>query len=155
MTSKLIPATLVVWCSAVLVLLAGGVTRAQAAEMKFQATLVWGTDDAKPPPGKHYKPVQPEIKKTLQELPLKWSNWFEVNSVSFAVPARVNKRVAVSAKCELEIRNLDNSEIEVVLIGKGREVVRRKQLLPRGELLALGGNAPHSTAWLVILKRVE
>jgi len=33
--------------------------------------------------------------------------------------------------------------------------VKRKQSLPKGEMLVLGGNAPNSTAWLVALKRIE
>jgi len=45
--------------------------------------------------------------------------------------------------------------VEVSLIGKGKEVVKRTQALPKGEILVLGGNAPNATAWLVILKRTD
>jgi len=53
------------------------------------------------------------------------------------------------------VSNINGTEVEVSLIGKGKEVVKRKQSLPKGEMLVLGGNAPNSTAWLVVLKRIE
>jgi hypothetical protein len=53
------------------------------------------------------------------------------------------------------VKKLAGSEVEVSLMGKGKEVVKRKQSLPKGEMLVLGGNAPNSTAWLVLLKRIE
>ena len=124
--------------------------------MKFEATLVWGTDESQPPAGKDYKPVSPEIRKKLKELPLKWTSWFEVSQKTFKTPVEASREVAMSDKCQLTVKSAGpNGELEVVLIGKGKEVVRRKQSLPIGELLAVGGNSPNHTAWLVILKRVE
>jgi hypothetical protein len=138
-----------------LVLLACTELRAQAAEMKFQAFLLWGTDDAKPPEGNAYKPVVPEVLRKLKELPLKWAHWFEVNRKDFAVPQGVAKEVTMSDRCQLNVTGISGTEVEVLLIGKGKEVVKRKQSLPKGEMLVLGGNAPNSTAWLVVLKRTE
>jgi hypothetical protein len=109
---------------------------AQAEDLKLQSQLLWGTDDAKPPEGKNYKPVEPDILKRLKELPLKWKNYFD-------------------DKCELNVVRQNNSTVEVALIGRGKEVVRRTQSLPRGQILVLGGNAPNATAWLVILKRTD
>ena len=60
----------------------------------------------------------------------------------------------ISEKCKLILARVVGHELEVTLIGKGKEVVKRKQSLPRGEMLVLGGNAPNSTAWLVVLKRL-
>jgi len=155
MRAKLIPATRLLWFSTALVLLAGAEIRAQAADMKFQACLLWGTDESKPPEGKAYKPVDPEISQKLKDLPLKWAHWFEVNRVDFAVPQGATKDVPISEKCQVSVKKLAGSEVEVSLVGKGKEVVKRKQSLPKGEILALGGNAPNSTAWLVVLKRIE
>ena len=123
--------------------------------MKLQAFLVWGTDDAKPPEGKIYKAVAPDIMRKLKDLPLKWTNWFEVNSKEFTVVLGAVKEVAMSEKCQLNVNKISVTEVEVALIGKGKEVVKRKQSLPKGEMLVLGGNAPNSTAWLVVLKRIE
>lgn len=155
MRRKLIPSATVVWLAMGLAGLACAPARSTAAELKLRAYLVWGTDDAKPPEGKNYRPVEPEIRKKLNDLPLKWANWFEVNRVNFGVPAGTTRKGALSEKCELEVKNLGNGNLEVALIGKGKEVVRRKQLLPKEDILVLGGNAPNSTAWLVIVKRLE
>ena len=155
MRARLIPAPSLCWLACALVLLACGQLGGQAAEMKLQAFLLWGTDDAKPPEGKAYKPAEPDIQQKLRELPLKWTNWFEVNRKEFVVPQATTREVPMSAKCQLHVRGVGGSELEVSLIGKGKEVVRRKQALPKGEMLVLGGNAPNSTAWLVALKRLE
>jgi hypothetical protein len=141
MRAKLIRATGVGWFSMAVVLLACAELRAQAADMKLQAFLVWGTDDTKPPEGK--------------DLPLKWTNWFEVNRKDFAVPQGAIKEVPISEKCQVNVTKISSTEVEVSLIGKGKEVMKRKQSLPKGEMLVLGGNAPNSTAWLVVLKRIE
>ena len=69
MRAKLIPATGLGWFSIALVLLACAELRAQAADMKLQAFLLWGTDDAKPPEGKAYKPVDPDILRKAQGAP--------------------------------------------------------------------------------------
>ena len=155
MRAKLIPATGLLWFSTALALLTGGELRTQAAGMKFQAFLVWGTDDSKPPEGKAYKPVTAEIKQKLKDLPLKWTNWFEVNRKECVVPHIGTKEVPMSTKCQVNVKRVGAAEVEVSLIGKGKEVVRQKQALPKGEMLVLGGNAPNSTAWLVVLKRLE
>jgi len=155
MKARLNPATSFYWLACALALLACGPLSGQAAETKLQAFLLWGTDDSKPPEGKDYKPAELEIQKKLRELPLKWTNWFEVNRKSFAVPQAMAKQVQMSEKCQLNVKGFGGSELEVTLIGKGKEVVKRRQALPKGELLVLGGNAPNSTAWLVVLKRLE
>jgi hypothetical protein len=155
MSARFIHAAGLVWFSTALALLAGAELRATAADLKFQACLLWGTDDNQPASGKAYKPVDPEIRQKLKELPLKWTHWIEVNRVDFAVPQGTTQEVPLSAKCQVNVRKLAGAEVEVSLIGKGKEVVKRRQSLPRGELLVLGGNAPNATAWLVVLKRLE
>jgi hypothetical protein len=155
MRAKLIWATGLGWFSMALVLLACAEVRAQAADMKLQAFLLWGTDDAKPPEGKAYKPVAPDILRKLKELPLKWTHWFEVNRKDVAVQQGAVNEVRMSEMCQVNVTKISGSEVEVLLIGKGKEVVKRKQSLPKGEMLVLGGNAPNSTAWLVVLKRIE
>jgi hypothetical protein len=155
MRAKLIPVTGFSWLVSALMLLAGGAFRAQAADLKLQAFLLWGTDDSRPPAGKTYTPVDPKIRQKLRDLPLKWTNWFEVNRKELAVQPGAIKEVPMSEKCQVNVKKISDFELEVSLIGKGREVVRRKQSLPKGEILVLGGNAPNSTAWLVVLKRIE
>jgi hypothetical protein len=156
MTSKLSPPAITGFLVALMLLLLAGEAPAQVAPLKLEAQLVWGTDDSKPPAGKDYKPVEQEIRKKLKELPLKWTNYFEVNRKLLELPAApASRKAALSDKCEVEVKNLGGSNLEVVLIGKGKEVVKRTQALPKGEALVLGGNAPNATAWLVIVKRLE
>ena len=155
MRAKLIRVTGLGWFSMALVLLACAEVRAQAADMKLQAFLLWGTDDAKPPEGKAYKPVAPDILHKLKELPLKWTHWFEVNRKDVAVQQGAVNEVRMSEMCQVNVTKLSGTEVEVLLIGKGKEVVKRKQSLPKGEMLMVGGNAPDATAWLVVLKRIE
>lgn len=125
-----------------------------ASELKFEAQLLWGTNDPQSPDPRH-KPISDEIRQRLKDLPLKWTNYFEVSRKGFAVADKACKKVTLSEKCELEVKNLGKSAIEVYLFGKGEPVWKRTQPLPKGETLVLGGNAPNATAWLVTLKRLE
>ena len=155
MRIRLITAASFGWLGCALVLLAGAGFSAPAAEMKLQAFLLWGTNENKPPPDKQYNPAPPDIQERLRVLPLKWTNWFEVNRKEFAALLGTSRHVAMSAKCQVDMKQLGGEEVEVRLIGKGKEVLRRKQALPKGEALILGGDAPNSTSWLVVLKRIE
>jgi hypothetical protein len=155
MTSRIIPATALVWLATWFVLAVSGQTPVAAAEAKFEAMLLWGTDDGKLPEGKDYKPVEPEIAKKLKELPLKWKHYFEVTRKRAEVAAGAAKRIVLSERCELEVKSLAGPNVEVSLIGRGKEVVKQTQGLPKGEVLVLSGNAPDATSWLVVLRRVE
>ncbi len=137
------------------VLLGGVVSvRAEAGDIKLEAQLIWATNDKQDPNPKH-KPVSPEIQEKLNQLPLKWANCFEVNKIELNVPKGEARKAKLSDKCEVEIKNLDGTKVEVALLGtgKGEPLWKRTQGLPKGEILVLGGNAPNATAWLVALKR--
>jgi hypothetical protein len=137
-----------------IVLTALAASSAIASDLKFEAQLLWGTNDAKSPDPRH-KPISDEIRNALKDLPLKWTNYFEVSRATFSVGNEASKKVTLSDKCDLEVKNIGKSRIEVYLFGKGEPVWKRNQPLPKGETLVLGGNAPNSTAWLVTLKRLE
>ena len=135
-------------------LLWSGVAAAHAKDLKFEAILVWAADvDKSPDP--HHKPVGPEVRKKLKELPLRWKNYFEVNRKSLPVAQGGTGEVSLSEKCSIRVTDVDGKHVEVSLIGKGEPVLKRTQPLARGEMLVLGGNAPDETGWLVVLKRVE
>ncbi|MCX6922458.1 MAG: hypothetical protein NT154_04480 [Verrucomicrobia bacterium] len=156
MSTKLIRSTGVVSVVMALVLLACGESHAQAADIKVQAFLLWGTDDTSPPKGKSYKPVEPDIMQKLKDSPLKWTNWFEVSRKDFAVAQGTAKEVPLSDVCQVNVKSISGHEVEATLIGKGKEVVKRKRSFPKGEVWVLvGGNAPNSTAWLAVLRRIE
>jgi len=125
-----------------------------AQKLKLEVQLVWATNDRESPEPSH-KPVEPAVLKKLKDLPLKWTNYFEVNRHEFEVPASGVVNVPVSSKCSIEVKRLADTTMEVSFIGKGKPVEKRIMALPRGELLVYGGNAPNATAWLVVLKRLE
>src|SRR5437016_4231946 len=100
-----------------------------AAAMKMEVQLVWGTNDEKSPDAKH-KPVGPELRKKLQALPFKWSNYFEVKRLIFEVPPSGSTNVALSDKCRLEVKPAGHSKIEVSYFGKGERLETRTQALP-------------------------
>src|SRR5438552_8785427 len=154
MRAKLISTRLVVWCCAAFVFPALGELRAQAVDLNLETQLLWGTNDKTSPDPKH-KPVEPVIAKKLNDIPLKWSHYFVVKRIGFEVPAGGSKRVPLSEKCDLEVKDLGRSKVEVTHFGKGQAVWKGTQALPKGETLVLGGNAPNATSWLVVLKRIE
>jgi hypothetical protein len=125
-----------------------------AADFHLQAQLLWATDGEKSPEGKNYKPVEAAIAKKLKDIPLKWKNYFEVNRTNFVVASTAVRKVAISEKCQLEVSTRGDSSIEVKLIGKTKEVIKRTQSLPPGEILAVGGNSPNDTGWLVVIRQV-
>ena len=121
-------------------------------KLQLESLLIWGTNDRQSPDPTH-KPVDADILKKLQKLPLKWTNYFVVNRKVVEVATASPVKIAMSDKCELEVKNLGNANIEVAYFGKREQVV--KQALPKGDTLLVGGNAPDSTAWLVVLRRLE
>lgn len=124
-----------------------------SGDMKVEVQLIWGTNDSKSPDEKH-KEVEAEVKKKLETLPLKWSHYFLVKSTKLDIAAGETKKESLSEKCAVEVKNL-NGSVEVSLFGRGERLVKRTQTFPKKEILALGGNAPNSTSWLVVLKRIE
>jgi hypothetical protein len=129
-------------------------TTSRAEELKVQAQLIWGTNEKESPDAKH-QPVDAEVAKKLKQLPLKWDHYFVVKKLQVDVPVNGTKKEALSEKCAIEIKDEGSGNVEISLFGKGHQVVKRKQQLPKGEVVVLGGNAPNETAWLVVLKRTN
>ena len=143
-------------------------TRASAAgpvTNKYQAILIWGSDDDKTP--ENHKPVSPEVAKKLKNF--KWKNYFEVAQKDFIVVkngkenkdakgikgAKDQTKVTMSKDCEIVVKLLDNEQVEVTLVGKGKTVGTIKQQLRKGGCLVTGGDASNSTGWFIIIKQVE
>src|SRR5436190_646694 len=154
MRAKLISATFLIWTFTAFAFVASGELRAQAADLKFDAQLLWGTNEKESPNPKHKAVDDPDIKKKLAGLPFKWANYFVVNRTNFAVASKGTVRVRLSEKCEIQVKDLGNSKIEVTHFGKGNEVWKGAQVLGKGDVFpVLGGNAPNSTGWMMVLKR--
>lgn len=134
----------------------GNVGAAPAGEAKFEAQLVWATNDEKPP-SDDYKPVNEETRKKLESLGLKWKNYFIVKRKDFETKSGESGNVQMSETSTITVKLLEDKKVEVVLYGKkGKECSRRSQPLKVGEMLCFGGNVPEKdTAWLVTLKRLK
>lgn len=139
-----------------LAVLGNSAVRVQAEDkaFKIQAILIWGTNDEKSPNPKH-KPVDAEVAKKLKELPLKWTHYFEETRKTLSLPLNSPRKEALSPDCVIEVKHTGKSKIEVCFIGKGQQVVKQSQDLPKDETLVVAGNAPNQTAWLVFIKRTE
>ena len=111
--------------------------------MKLIAQLVWGTNDEKSPDSNH-KPVDEATLKKLQDLPLKWKSYFEVKRQDLEIPVNESRNTQLN-KCELKIKYLGDSKIEITPYGNGKELQTRLHKLPKGETLILGGNAENKT----------
>ena len=122
---------------------------AAKGDLHVQAQLVWGTDGDKPPdPG--VKRLDEATRKKLGSV-FKWKNYFEVDRQNFKVTLSAKNRVRLSPKCEVEVENLGDSQVEVKLFGEGKMVVKKRQVLKAGELLILAGDDKNQNAWFVII----
>jgi hypothetical protein len=127
---------------------------ASAKELRFEAQLVWATMSDNSPDPTH-KPVESGVRKRLAELPLKWKSYFEVKRENVSIERGKSQEAVLSRQCKISIKDIDGSNFEVALIGKGESVLKRTQKLPKGDILVLGGNAPDASGWLVVVKRIE
>jgi len=142
------------WClGLVLLAFVFGVlpARATAGEAKFEAILVWGTNDDKSPDPNH-KPVSEAMVKRLKDF--KWSHYFEVSRKEIAV-GKDEKKVEMSKDCVVIVKSLGDDQFEVSLVGKGKVVGTIKQKLQKDKCLVTGGNASNSTGWFIVIKRTE
>jgi hypothetical protein len=137
-----------------LAVLAGGVGPAVAAERPLEARLVWGTNHEKPDDPK-VKPLEGTLAKKLRNLPLKFTNYFEVNRQAFTINDQDYKKVEMSKQCYIEVKDKGENRITVKLYGEGKLVNRVDQPLPKGETLGIAGNSRDGGAWLVIVQPVE
>lgn len=139
---------------AILLLLTGGNAAVLAADAKFEAQLIWAANEVSHDP--KLKAVDAETRKKLDNLPLKWKHYYLVKHERFAIAAGGTNTVVMSEKCSLEVKRQGEVKVEVALHGqKGDVCAKRRQPLPKGEMLVLGGNAPNATGWLVTMKRTD
>jgi len=147
-----------IWPVLLASVLLAGATTAIAGPAKFEAQVVWATNDEKPPDDdKKFKPVDSETRKKLESLGLKWKHFYEVKRVEFETKNGESGKVTISEKSAISVKLLKDKKVEVVFYGKkGEECSRRVQTLQAGDMLVHGGNVPeNATAWLVTLKQLK
>jgi hypothetical protein len=121
----------------------------QAAPLDFQIQLVWGTNGEKPA-DRPLKPVNPNLEERLKGV-FKWKNYFEVTSKPLSVPENGVQKIQLSKKCDVEVRDLGGSNVEVRLFGEGQLVRKVKQAVTPGQLMVIAGDDKNDTAWFVVL----
>ncbi|MBK9139701.1 MAG: hypothetical protein IPM17_13205 [Verrucomicrobia bacterium] len=137
-------------------LLFGPATPARASdqELKLRAQLIWGTDEAKPKDAA-YKDLEPDLRQKLGRI-FKWKNYWQISEQRCGFKPGETKKLKMSAKCDLEVRHLDEATIEIKLFGEGkltRTVRQSIRVLERGELTVLAGDDKdkHDDAWFVVI----
>lgn len=134
------------------VLSLGATASVAATEVKLEAILIWGTNEATSPDPSH-KPVSEAMAKKLACF--KYSHYYEVNRKQFTLSASGTGKTRLSKDCEVSVKKLEKSEFEVTLIGKGQPAATIKKELKKGSSLVTGGNAANSTAWFVVVRQVD
>ena len=122
-----------------------------AAERKMEARLIWGTDAASSPDPKH-KPLDRDLAKKLRDMPLKWTNYFEVNRTNFTINDREYTNIVMSKQCSIQVKEKGTNTVTVKLIGQGKQISHVDKPLPRGEVLTIGGDAKNNSAWFIMVR---
>ncbi|MBK7997509.1 MAG: hypothetical protein IPK15_01935 [Verrucomicrobia bacterium] len=139
----------IVRVSVALLLLAGSTVQTFAANLKLEAKLIWGTDDAKSPNPEH-KEVDAATKEKLRKV-FKWKNYYVVNRITKPVPSRASNKFELSKECTIEIKELEGPRVEVKLIGKGKEVHKTTLNIEKGQSVVYSGDDTNQSAWFVII----
>jgi hypothetical protein len=120
---------------------------------KLELTLVWGTNLDKSPDDKH-TPLEPGLAKKLSLF--KWKNYFQVNKMTVTVPAKSSVKQKLSEKCEVQLKDMGDSNFEIDLWGEDKHVIKKSQKIVKGELLTFGGDVKKSDgAWFVLIREIE
>jgi hypothetical protein len=124
-----------------------------SSDINVEAVLVWGTN-AEKPTAKKLRELEPELSKKLGKSPYKWKNYFEVERKSVVSSVNITKRLVMSERCELEVKNLGDERVEVKLIGQGKPVSRHVESLPAGYTVVLSGDDKNDTCWMIVLRQI-
>lgn len=130
-----------------------GPMQAQAAELKLELRLIWGTNEPKPSDPKP-KPVDPVTAGKLRNV-FHWTNYFEINRVTGTVPSRATNSFVMSKKCTIEVTELKGPNVEVTLIGEGKRLNKTSHHLAKGEYFTIGGEDKNGCAWFVLVTELD
>lgn len=125
-------------------------TPVSAANLKMEAKLVWGSNE----PSTKHKPVDGPTAEKLQAC-FKWKYYYTINNVVADIPSREERKLKMSDKCTVKIRELEGPKIEVTLIGNGTPVSKAVKQIAKGELITIGGDAENKSAWFICLTQLE
>ena len=126
----------------------------QAADLKLDLQLIWGTNDPQSSDPKH-KPVEPALAKKMGKSPFKWKNYFEISRKQIAVAPNATQKATMSEHCTVQVKNLGDGRIEVTLIGKGKTVRKDTHVLKNGMFVIGGDVANNDTSWFVVVNEAK
>ncbi len=125
----------------------------QAAELKIEARLIWGTNDDKVSDPK-VKPVDKATAEKFRKI-FQWKNYYEVNREVAIVPSRQNKKITLSPQCVLDIKELEGPKVEVTLIGEEKAVNKTTYPLSKGESFTIAGDCKNGSAWFILITELD
>jgi hypothetical protein len=121
----------------------------QAANLKMEAKLIWGSNE----PSKDHKPVDAALAEKLAYF--KWKHYYVMNTVVADIPSRETRKLKMSEPCTVEITELEGPKIEVKVIGKGIPVSKTVKQIVKGEFIIIGGDAENKCAWFIVLTQLQ
>lgn len=131
----------------------GSTLQLQAADLKIEARLIWGTKHEKVD-DPNCKPLDKETAQKLKKV-FTWKNYFEVNRVTATVPSRKSKQFKMSPKCTIEVEELAGPQVAVTLIGDGKPVNKTIYPLKKGESINIAGEGKDGSAWFVLVTELD
>lgn len=131
----------------------GSVVQSQAAELKIEARLIWGTNHEKVE-DTNCKPLDKTTAEKLKKV-FTWKNYFEVNRLTDTVPSRKTKQFKMSPKCTIEIEELPGPNVAVTLIGDGKPVNKTTYPLKKGDSINIAGEGKDGSAWFVLITELD
>jgi hypothetical protein len=140
-----------------LVLVLVGLTpvQIQAAELKVELKLIWGTNGKTSPNPKH-KPVDEVTAAKLRKV-FTWTNYYEINRVTGTVPSRSTNSFHMSKDCTIQIKELEGPNVEVKLIGEGKPVIKATHHLSKSQTITLASECrdKDGNAWFVLITELD
>lgn len=125
----------------------------QAADLKVELKLIWGTND-KTSSNPNHKPVDEATASKLRKV-FTWTNYFEIKRVTGVINSRGTNRFEMSKKCTIEITELQGPKVEVTLIGDGKPVNKTTHHLSKGECFTIAGGEKNGSAWFVLVTELD
>ncbi|MBA4146823.1 MAG: hypothetical protein H0X66_01825 [Verrucomicrobia bacterium] len=140
-------------CLTVGLYLAGSVAgfSADKTGKKIDIQLVWGTNEEKSPDETHKRLSAQETKKLRM---FKWKHYFLVKRATVIIKPDVPTKKRLSEECEVQLKDVGNSMLEVELWGKGKLTRKIKEKVTKEDSVTIAGDAANDSAWLILIKEV-
>ncbi len=119
----------------------------QAGDLKLEATLVWGTTTGT---NVSHQLLDAKRTKDLSRI-FKWQSYYAITNRTAVIPANGTRTIPMGAKCQLKVKNLGASRVEVVWMGNNKIISTNVHTLP----LTLAGNDKNDSAYFMLLRSAD